>query len=301
MKTALSLLALAATAAAQEKAINVNFNACSGGSSGGAAAASAPNKEQVAPGCNVKKLVRYVEADFPPYDDLDEATQTMKGLVVELFDQMCSATDALADVKCYEVRDSWGKIWTKDHYPGEGLVEGRYDFALAFVNSLRAQSLAYSHHLFDRLKSHFVALASTRPETEMFPDMGENETIGLICGWGENQAVQQQFSKATFPPCAIDSAAQFKMLEDGTASVIWVGEAEWLTVVDDEMYTTVGPKQDLLEQAGDHHVDAIAFMFAKDNECALEKVNKALEEVMASSWWTTFCGDENPLLTCKGM
>jgi len=290
MKTALCIATLLSTAAAQEKAINVNFNACSGAGGGGASAAmpAMPNKEQVGT-CNVKKLVRYVETDFPPFDDLDPATQEHAGLSTDLWNEMCENAPSLANVQCHSVRDSWSEIWTPEGFPGRSLKTGVYDFATAFVNKLRENSFAYSHHIFERVGNHFVSLSSYG--TTKFPDQGAGVKIGLICSWGDTPLVREQYKLAEFV-CADDSDGQFALLDDGEVDVIWVGETEWDNIdahrnADVDTYKIVGQRQVL--DLGPHHENAVAFMFAKENVCARELVNVALEEVMTSSFWGELC------------
>eukprot|EP01064_Diplonema_japonicum_P016047 TRINITY_DN2407_c0_g2_i1.p1 TRINITY_DN2407_c0_g2~~TRINITY_DN2407_c0_g2_i1.p1 ORF type:complete len:302 (+),score=90.52 TRINITY_DN2407_c0_g2_i1:65-970(+) len=256
--------------------VNVNFAACSGGTTDG---------------CNVKKVVRYVESDFPPWDDLD-ANNNLAGFNVKLFDAICKS-QAFAGVDCYEVRDRWSNVWHGDEYPGEGMLGGWYDFAFAFVNTVRSHSFDYGYILAKRDPNVFVANMSRAVDT--VHASGEGETIAVVCGWGDTAMVIAEFPQATVLSdpvnCAVSIEAAVEKVRSGAATLAWVTLQEWNSMVatgKDTGVKRLPADQEFalvdLDLHKKEHQNGLAFMFPRQNTCVKDLVNKALAEI----WDTEF-------------
>eukprot|EP00755_Sulcionema_specki_P017416 Sspe_Gene.64337::Locus_37896_Transcript_1_1_Confidence_1.000_Length_983::g.64337::m.64337 len=266
--------------------INVMFNACSGGSGGG---------------CDTSRFVRYVEADFPPYDDYDMTNHKLAGFNHELFQLIC-ATEAFKGTQCYEVRDKWSNVWTPEEYPGEGLLDGWYDMAFAFVNNLRAASFDYSDYVTKRQKNGFLVQKTTTLTT--FPDKGEGLSILVVCGWGNIPLVRAEYPLATVlerrGECAENTDDLLKKLKAATDPDKTVGFMEKAEIV----ALLAGGSHPDFKQLGDDvapmkegHTDAIAFMFNRKGACKRDLFNRALKELKDNSKFKTLC-DKHQAVTC---
>eukprot|EP01063_Lacrimia_lanifica_P018084 TRINITY_DN2503_c0_g1_i1.p1 TRINITY_DN2503_c0_g1~~TRINITY_DN2503_c0_g1_i1.p1 ORF type:complete len:293 (+),score=122.19 TRINITY_DN2503_c0_g1_i1:68-946(+) len=247
---------------------------------------SPPNKHQIRGRCHVEKLVRYVEADLPPFDDLNERDE-VEGMLTDIWDYMCSNTSAMDGVECYSVVDAWSMIWTADGFPGRGLTGGAYDFAAGtVVTNLRKQSGMYSHYLFEREGWFFVA-----PEARgnnVLPALAANENVSIICSWGSAPLIQQTYAPNSWV-CADNVDNQFEKLADGSASLIMMSATEFMVRSMDPAWPFIGVGDLQNLPFGETQENAMGFFFAKDNACALEKVNEALEEMMGTEWWSDLC------------
>eukprot|EP01061_Rhynchopus_euleeides_P027154 TRINITY_DN4422_c0_g3_i1.p1 TRINITY_DN4422_c0_g3~~TRINITY_DN4422_c0_g3_i1.p1 ORF type:complete len:317 (+),score=112.76 TRINITY_DN4422_c0_g3_i1:72-1022(+) len=281
------ILALCAVTAVAADSVRVNFNACSG---------EDDKKAVTEPTCGLKQLVRYQETEFPPFDDLNATTHTATGLIPKLFKLLCETeTISGPGIECIEIRDKWTNVWGGDDYPGEGMLDGWYHLAFAFVNSLRANSMIYSHHVSERVNNHFVFRKDNPRVPKEFPEKAEGLTVCLAKGYGDTHAVKDTYSLANFTIAAnADEQFEFLLNDVGTTvndanqwcDVAWVPVDEFLNRepnTTDGVYAVfdahVASNGVSLALDTDKHTNAVAFMFTRKNKCVRDLVNTALEEL----------------------
>ena len=292
------LLAVCAASLVAGDSVNVNFNTCTGSTSGENA-------------CGIKQLVRYVETEFPPFDDIDEHNHQMTGLIPHIFAEICK-TDVMNGIECVEIRDSWNKIWTPDHYPGEALSDGWYHMAFAFKNTLRKQSNLYSYPISRRVANHFMFRQDNPRVTDAhklaFPAGGNGLRICAVESWGDLHALQETFPLATYELTA-DVKEQFEVLNNTKTET-----GKWCDLVFtsvDEWNTRNAESPGVFAVFNEHgengisilelnpnprHEDNVAFMFSRKNKCIRDLVNKALIEMAKDTDKIKKIFDKAPIL-----
>lgn len=295
MKMLLSLCAVVLTAA---EAVNVNFNSCSGDASQGTGM------------CGVKTLARYVEDEFPPFDDLDKTTDVLTGFMPKVFAAICS-TKIIKDngIDCVEIRDAWPNVWTNQHFPGPGLQNGWYHLATAFVNTLRKQSNLYTYPISRRIPNQFVYTNANTfvvgsPATE--PAVATLKTVKykvcVIQSWGDTPHLKSSYDFLEYVDVQ-DETTQYQYLDNaaaqraGTAAaapycdLVWTGHTHAMSIKDTsdgaggKKYGFFhGPSASaVLDYVDPRHEDSVALMLYKPNSCLRDLVNSALEEIQADT------------------
>ncbi|KAJ9472142.1 hypothetical protein DIPPA_14469 [Diplonema papillatum] len=275
---------LIGAAVAAYGSISVNFNACNGGT-------DAPAADACSASLKGKTIIMHVDADFPPFNDVNSTSQEVEGFAVDLFAAMC-ATAAFqeAGITCRTVRDLWTHAWSQHDTPGFGMMSQWYDMAFGYVTTPRSQSFDFGHML------TYAPLTSVlKMVDEPVNADGEGEVIVLNCGWGYNSVVSKLYPKATVlidhdrnEGCAVGAHAQIDRLHKGTATIALIPEGE-LPNLSDLPATYSVYKINMTEAFPDVIQNGLGFFFNKRDNCLRTAANSAVEALRDSGEYATLC------------